>query len=96
MDTTIMENKKIAKAPTGKYMYMPSDFEGVNGLDEELKEFYIALEEKKNDASLESKVHLLTRRESLYFAIKHRHLEGFFNEVKREALLEYLGGLLDD
>ena len=96
MGVTKMERNRLAETFNGNYKYMPSDFEGMNHLAEELEAFYIALELYKGNITLENKVHLLTQRESLYFAIKHRHLEGFFNEVKREVLLEYLGGLLDD
>jgi len=96
MSVVVNALKTSRDIPNGKYEYMPDDFKGMNGLDEELNQFYIALEEYKADPTLENKISLLIRRESLHFGIKHRHLEGFFNEVKREMLYGYLGGLLDD
>ena len=96
MSTAVSALKRLEDVHSGKYEYMPDDFKGMNGLDEELNQFYIALEKYKEDATLENKISLLTRRESLHFGIKHRYLEGFFNEVKRETLYRYLGGLLDD
>lgn len=78
------------------YKYKPENFKGMNRLGEDLRDFYQALETNQEQHTQSSEIELWAQRQNIFFSIKHRWVEGHFNEVVRDELYEYLGGLLDD
>ena len=79
-----------------EYKYMPENFSGKNGLDEELKEFYRLLENYQTDKSGINKALLENQYEDVFFSLKHRVLEGLVSEGLWNEINEYLGGLFND
>ena len=78
-----------------QYKYMPKDFENMNGLDEDLREFYIQLEQRDNQSKKWNRP-FEDARKILFYSLKHRSVEGYITDTLKNEIYEYLGGLFDD
>jgi hypothetical protein len=75
---------------------MPEDFQGKNGLDEDLREFYLLLERYEKEKIPEIKWALENQQEDIFFSVKHRTLEYHITDDVARGINSYLAGLLKE
>ena len=76
------------------YKFRPEDFEGMQGIPEELADFYALHEKRAEHCCDESYWNLMNHWENLYFSIKHREVEGRLSPARAQDLRDYLEEIL--
>ena len=79
----------------GKYKYDPDDYAYSPGLFAEMQDFYSFLEDYRKDKTKSNWFRLDKQRRDLFFSIKHRVVEGYFNESAAQEMRDYFGELFD-
>lgn len=79
------------------YEYNPKDFQEMPLMEEYMMAFYEAYEAYKKEDNNTTYFALDRAGQDLFFAIKHREVEGWLSPAKTDELYEYFfGRLLND